>query len=357
MIRDTLVFLWTEAYGARRNIAVLLVGFVLLPGLLVGGTVGFDQTLPEDVPIGVAPGDEATTDDDLTLAQGGVALLGTPEPYDTREKAIRGLDREEVYIVVLVPPDVLDQETTAEFRMLSHGSAVPLIDATGLLALFLDAELSSLLSGPVEVTHEQRGVENTLSEYLIPTGITLFVLSVALLYVPYDVRVDRQVLDRIRHQSRLEAFLAAKLLFYTAMMAVVLGAIATANLWLEYRIDVATVETMAAVGLLFLSTAAIGTGVLFLTGLGRVALFVNLGVLVGIAGLGSLVYPVGFFSPVRMEIARSLPPHYLAVIIRGHVLRGDPFGVYLDWYRFLGLYTLACLGFCWVCVRSYEWRA
>lgn len=356
MIRDTLVFLRTEAYAARRNVAVVVIGFVLLPGLLVGGTVGFDQTLPEDVPIGVAPAEEATTGDDLTLARGGVALLGTPEPYETREAAIRGLDREEVYIVVLVPPDILDEGTTAEFRMLSHGSAVPLIDATGLLALFLDAELSSLLSGPVEVTHEQRGVENTLSEYLIPTGLTVFVLAVALLYVPYDVRTDRQVLDRIRHQSRLESFLAAKLVFYTAMMALVLSAITTANMWLEYRLDVMSVETVGAVGLLFLSTAAIGTGILFLTGLGRVALFVNLGVLVGIVGFGSLVYPVGFFSPLRMELARSLPPHYLAVVIRGHVLRGDSFGVYLDWYRFIGLYTLGCLGFCWACVRSYEWR-
>ena len=357
VIRDTLVFVWSEAYAARRNLAVIAVGFILLPGLLMFGTLGFDQTLPEDIPIGIAPGDDATTENDLTLAQGGVALLGTPQRYETRENALRGLDREEVYLVILVPPDMLDEDSTAEFRMIAHGSAVPLLEATGLLAAFLDIELSSMLPGGADVVYEQRGVEYTLSEYLIPTGLTLFTLVVGLLYVPYDVRNNRQVLDRIRHQSSLEAFIAAKLLFYTAMTAVVLGAIAAANLYLESRVEPLRLETAAAVGLLFVSTAAIGTGVLFITGLGRVALFVNLGVLIGIVGFGSLLYPVGFFSPVRMEIARSLPPHYLAVMLRGHLLRGDPFELYLEWYRLVGGYTIACIGFCWGSIRTYERRA
>lgn len=356
MIRDTAVFLWTEAYAARRRIAALLVGFALLPGLLVVGTAGFDQTLPEDVPVGIAPATAETTADDLTVTRGGVALLGTPVEYENEEAALRGLDREEVYLVVIVPPDVLDEESTTEFRMVWHGSAVPLIEAIGLLEAVLSVELSSFLPGEVDVTHEQRGTELTLSEYLIPTGTTLFVLVVGLLFVPYDIMTDRQVLDRIRHQSRLEAFVAAKLLFYTLMMGIVLAAVAIANVPMEYRVAPLRVETATAVGLLFLSTAAVGIGIGFLFGLDRTALFVNLALLIGLVGLGSLMYPVGFFSSTRMAIARTLPPHYLAIVIRGHLLRGDGFGLYADWYRFIGVYVVGCLGFCWSCIRVHEWR-
>jgi len=356
MIRDTLVFLTTEAYGARRKIAVVLIGFALLPSLFMMGTVGFDKTLPEDIPVGIAPGEEATTDDDLTLTQGGVALLGTPVQYDTEAEAIRGLDREEVYLVVLVPPDLTDASSTAEFQIHSHGSAVPLNDATGLLVSFLNFELRSLLPGDVEVTHEQRGIEFTLSEYLIPSFITLFVMAISLLYIPYDIMSNRQVIDRVRHQSRLESFVGAKLLFYAGMMTVVLAAFAVMNHFLDYRIHPLRVETVTAVWLLFLSTAAVGTGILFLTKMNRMTLFINFGLLIGVVGAGSLLYPVGFFSSTRMEIARLLPVHYLNVMIRGHFMRGDAFELYADWYRLIGVYTVCCLAFCGGCIRSYEWR-
>lgn len=357
MIRDTLVFLTTEAYGTRRKIAVVFIGFALLPALFMMGTVGFDQTLPEDIPVGIAPSEEATTEDDLTLTQGGVALLGTPVQYETETDALRGLDREEVYLVVLVPPNLTDKTTTAEFQIHSHGSVVPLSDATGLLVSFLNFELRSLLPGDVEVTHEQRGMEYTLSEYLIPSFITLFVMSIALLYIPYNILSSRQVIHRVRHQSRLESFITAKFLFYTALMMVMLGAFAVVNQSLNYQIDPLRIEVAVAVGLLFISTAAIGTGILFLTKLNRATLFINFGLLIAVVGAGSLLYPVGFFSSVRMEAARLLPVHYLNIIIRGHFMRGDEFALYADWYRLLVLYTVGCLAFCNGCIRSYEWRS
>jgi len=357
MIRDTLVFLTTELYGARRKIAVVVVGFALLPALFMTGTVGFDKTLPEDIPVGIAPGDETTTEDDLILTEAGVALLGTPIQYETEAEAIHSLDREEVYLVVLVPPGLTDETTTAAFQIQSHGSAVPLSDATGLLVSILNAELQSLLSGEVELTHEQRGMEFSLSEYLIPTFITVFVMAIALLYIPYDIMSNRQILDRVRHQSRLESFIGAKLLFYGGLMTVMLAAFAAVNHFLDYHIHPLRIETVTAVGLLFVSTAAIGTGIVFLTNINRITLFVNFGLLIGVVGAGSLLYPVGFFSPIRMEIARLLPVHYLNIIIRGHFMRGDEFGLYADWYRLLGVYTLGCLAFCGGCIRSYEWRA
>lgn len=357
MLRDLFVFLWAEVRGARRNLVVLVVGFVLLPGLLMVGTIGFDQTLPEDVPIGVAPASSATTTDDLTVARGGVAVLGTPREYESREAAIRALDREEVYLVVVVPADVLGDSDEAVVEMISHGSTVPLADATGFLVAFLQNQLRNIGSTSITIDHHQRGSTYTLSEYLVPVGTTLFVLVLGLLYVPYNIRSDRQVLDRIRHQSHLEVYIGAKLLFYTALMGLVLGAIAIANLSLGYRIHPLSPATMVATGLLFLSTAAIASGIVFLTRLARVGLFVNLAVLIGIIGFGALLYPVGFFSPLRMEIARLLPPHYLAIILRGHLLRGDPMTLYADWYRQLIVYTIGMLGFCWIGIRSYEWRA
>lgn len=357
VIRDLFVFLGTEVYATRRKAALMLIGFAVLPGLFMAGTVGFEKTLPEDVPVGIAPQGDTTTEDDLTITEGGVALVGTPVQYDSQTKATNALNREEVYLVVLVPADITDTSTTADFRLLSHGSAVPLAEATSLLVYFMELELDSLISGNVDITHDQLGTEFTLSEYLVPNFITLFTMAIGLIYFPYDILDNRQVLDRVRHQSRLESFISAKLIFYTIMMLVLVGTLALVNMLLEYQINLLSPETGVAVALLFVSTAAIGSGVLFLTNLSRKALFINFGLLIGVFGLGSILYPVGFFSSLRMDIARSIPIHYLAIVIRGHVLRGDSFALYSEWYRLIGLFTTGALMFCVGSIRLYEWRA
>jgi len=357
MIRDLFVFLGTEVYATRRKAALILIGFAVLPTLFMIGTVGFDKTLPEDVPVGIAPQDETTTEDDLTVTEGGVALVGTPVHYTSEKSATDALKREEVYMVVLVPPDITDEATSAEFKLLSHGSAVPLAEATSLLVYFIDLELDSLLDGDVKVTHEQIGTEFTLSEYLVPNFITLFTMAIGLIYFPYDIRDNRQVLDRVRHQSWLESFVGAKIIFYTLMMVFLVGVLAVVNTQLEYQINILSSETVLAVALLFMSTAAIGSGVLFLTNLSRKALFINFGLLSGVFVFGSILYPVGFFSSLRMDIARSIPLHYLAVVIRGHVLRGDPLALYTEWYRFIGQFTVGTVVFCIASIRLYEWRA
>jgi ABC-2 type transport system permease protein len=357
MIRDLIVFLGTEVYASRRKAALVLIGFVVLPGMFMIGTAGFEKTLPEDIPVGIAPQEDATTEDDLTLTEGGVALVGTPVQYDSEDEATKALKREEVYLVVLVPAGITDESATTEFELLSHGSAVPLAEATSLLVYFMELELDSLLPGGVEITHDQLGNKVSLSEYLVPNFITIFVLAMGLIYFPYDIRDNKQVLDRVRHQSWLESFIGAKLIFYTIMMLLVVGTLALVNVIFDYRLNLASLETGFAVTLLFITAAAIGSGVLFLSNLSRKALFVNFGILIVIFGLGSILYPVGFFSSLRMDIARSIPIHYLAIVIRGHVLRGQSVEFYTEWYRFIGLFTVGAITFCIGSIRLYEWRA
>jgi ABC-2 type transport system permease protein len=65
--------------------------------------------------------------------------------------------------------------------------------------------------------------------------------------------------------------------------------------------------------------------------------------LFGSLTFSSLVYPVGFFSPLRAEIARQLPLHYSMIIARSLTLKGASITVFTDWVVGLLGFTLLTL--------------
>ena len=332
---DFLALLRKEAITVRRNLGLFVVLLVLLPAMLAGVTGVYQHTIPEDIPVGVVAADEETTEDDLAIVRAGVTFFATSVDYDSPDAAREGLQREEVYLVVVVPPGLMTEGEPANITIVSDQTIVPFEEPANVTTSIVDSQLDRQLPSDVSVEHERLGEPRALSEYLIPVGLVAFVVIYGLVFVPYQVRNERLVLDRLQTTSSLETVLASKLVFYGAAVAVPAFVVGLTALYMGYEVAALTPFTFLTIFLTFLMLAATGLAILFALGLDRSALFVNVGLVFGIVALSGLLYPVGFFSTTEKVIARALPTHYAGVTTRSAMLRDTPMSLYTDYLLFL----------------------
>jgi len=340
---DLLALVRKESIAIRRNRGLFLVLLVVLPGALVLGTAVYQQTIPQDVPVGVVAEDDSTTAAELGVVRAGVTFFATPVDYDDRDAAVRALEREEVYMLIVVPGGLTAAGQRANFTVVSDRAMVPFEEPANLTTETLDGRLDGLLPADVSVRQERHNEQRSLSEYLVPSAFVAFLTLYALLFVPGRLRDERLVLDRLRTESTLETVVVSKLLVYGALLALPLGTVQVAAWGLGYRLHVLSPLSVAALGLTFLALAAVGVAVLFAFRLGDAAVYANLGIALALAGLSSYVYPVGFFSTTRREIARALPTHYAAVATRSGMLRDAPATLYADYLGYLLATALVAL--------------
>jgi len=344
-----------EWIALRRNLGVVVVLLILLPGVFVAGTVVFERTIPEDVPMGVVAG-EGATQDEVDVVSAGISVLSTPRTYDTPEAAREGLQREEVYLVVIVPAGILDPNADVTFTIISDNGFVPLDEPAAESADLIESLLDSLLPASVTVDQERQGSEQSLSEFLVPTGLFTFLVLYGLIYLPYQVHADRNVIDRLRTESAVGQYVTTKLAFGGLLLAIPFAVVAGAAEWIGYEIAVVTPLAAGVAAVSFLALAAGGLAVLFVLGLGRSALFVNLGLSIGVLTMSSLLFPVGFFSPLRTTISRALPTHYAMITLRSAMLRDAPAALYTDYLLWIGGWAVASLCGLWIALVVYGRR-
>jgi ABC-2 type transport system permease protein len=338
---DLLALLYKEAITVRRNLAPILLLVVLLPASFALGTVVYENTVPQDVPVAVVAADENTTDEDLDVVETGVRIFGEPRRYDSTDEAVDALKREQVYLVIEVPGGLHDANATSNFTVYSDRGIVPFHEPSAVATGLLDDELDTLLAADVNARLERVGRDPSLSEYLVPTATMFFVVLYSLVFLPRQVRSERSVFDRLRTESSLEAVLGAKLLVWGLLLGVGLGAIALVTSVLGYTVAVLSPLVVAAVALAFVYLAATGLAVLFALNCSRSAIYVNF-TLAGVTfAMSSLFFPVGFFSGLRADIARLLPTHYTTVAVRSGMLKSVDATLYFD---YLGYMLAAAIG-------------
>ncbi len=331
---DLLALLYKESIAVRRNLGLVVVLLVLIPGALAGGTVVFEQTIPQDVPVGLVAEEDATSDD-VDITRAGITAFSTPETYENAEEATEALQREEVYLVVHVPSDLMEPGAEANYTISSDRAFVPFEEPVNESAGVIESEFDNSLPADVAVENDGIGEERSLSEFLVPTGLFAFVALYGLVYLPYQLHSERLVLDRLQTESRLETVVASKLLFYGLLLVVPVGVVTAVTSWLGYSVAAVSPMAIGVVVLTFVLLASTGLAVLFLLALRKTALFVNLGLTLGVFALSSLVYPVGFFSSTQTTISRALPTHYSAITLRSALLRDTPPSLYADYLLWL----------------------
>ncbi|MFD1512341.1 ABC transporter permease [Halomarina rubra] len=329
-----------EVRWSRHNLATLVLLLLVLPGGFVYTTTAFDQVIPRDSPVAVVPASEQVSDDDLDIATAAVTLFSEPRQYEDSEAGIEALRREQVYAVLEVPPDLTDETATANFTFYVDGSIVPYHEASEAIVSVLDYPLQRTLPADVSVEREVVGPEHSLSEYLVPVGLLLVVLLFAFAYVPYNLANERRVLDRLEVEASLEAVVASKLLFFGSLLVVPMAVVHLMSLWLGYANTGIAPAAVLAYLLTFFGLAALSTAIMLLFRFGVVGRFVNIVVLFGLLAFSNTIYPAGFFSPVRREIARLSPLHYSTIVARSSMLKGMTVWDFLDWFAALAVVTL-----------------
>lgn len=314
-------FLLREWYWSRRNLVVLLVLLIAIPAGAALGTAAFQQTIPEDIPIGVVAQDDDVTADELSVIRGGTALYASPIEYDTGTEARSALEREEVYLIIEVPHGLFDEDHDVVVRIVSDDRLAPFQEPANYTASVLESSLDSAVSASVTVEHERIGMQSTLSEYLVPTALMVIVILLAFLYIPLELFRERDVFDRVSLVSRIEIALLAKLLVSVILLVIPLVVFQLVSMQLGYRLDHFNLHTMSIIGLTFVYAACIAASIMFFARLSRVGLFANLLVLGGVLTMSSFIYPVGFFSSIRKQLAQTSPFYHSMVITRSTLLK------------------------------------
>jgi len=332
-----------ELHWSRRNALLLAFLLLLLPVFFAGTSVLFQDVLPRNVPVAVVAEDDDVTDQELALVADTIDSYTDPTVVDDEAEAARQLERESVHGIVGLPAGLSDENASVTVTWTIDGSIVPFQSPSEVIGSLMQAHLELLFDADVDVDRQVEGDLADLPEYLFPTLLMTVAIFFAFTYVPYLLRRERAVLDRLRVESSLEALVAAKLLSLTALLlAPVLVFHAAA--W-HYDYAVASLDAGALFVLLltsfFLST--VSATVTVLARFGAAGTFVNLVLMLGLLALSALVFPLGFFSTLRATIAGLLPTHYAMVVVRSLVLKDVSLATYLDFVGMLVGFTLLAL--------------
>lgn len=333
-----------ELLWSRHRVLTLVLLLLLLPAFFAYTTVVFQTVVPEDTPIAIVPDSDEVTEDGLDIIEAGAAIFSDPERYESEAAAMDALRREEVYAVLVVPPGILDESTTnATFTLAIDGGMVPFGEPSRAIRNILSFRLDQNLPADVTVERTVVGAERTLSEYLVPVFLMGMVLLFAFTYFPYNLARERDVLERVLVSTSLDAVVATKILYHALLLLVPIGAFAAAANYLGYSVALLSPGAIAVYLLTFLYLAIISATVMVLTDFSALGRFVNVALLFGSLVFSSLVYPVGFFSPLRKEIARTIPLHHSMVTARSLTLKQVDIALFTDRLLLLCGFTLVCV--------------
>jgi ABC-2 type transport system permease protein len=332
-----------ELLWSRHRALALLFVLVLLPAAFAGASVFFQSVLPKDAPVAVVA-DGEVSEEEYDVVAASFRLFSEPIRYESEDQAFRDLERETVYAVVNVPPDLDDPDVDrVNMTITIDGDMTPYREPSNALVSVVATTMNRQLDKRVVVQRSVRGEERKLSSYLLPTFLMIIVLTFAFAYLPYNLAREEAVLDRLRVETSLDTVVAGKLLFFTALLAVPLLVFHGLGLAMGYDVNLLGPGAVLGFGLTFLACGAIASAVTFASGFSTTGRLANVLVLFGFLGFSGLVYPAGFFSPLRREVIRRVPTHYAMLAVRGSSLRDLPTAEFATWLGGMALFALAML--------------
>jgi len=196
--------------------------------------------------------------------------------------------------------------------------------------------------------------ELSLSEYLLPVLLTVLVFVLGLTYIPHELRREKNAVERMRLETSLVSVISAKILFYAVLLAVPVAVFHLLSLYLGYEVVLLSVPTLVFLVVTFVYLALIGSAVTVATSFGALGRFVNATLLFAAIVFSNLVYPAGFFSSLRGEVAGVLPTHHSAVAVRSHATKDIPPTLFADRLALLVGFTVLCFVALVVASRRYE---
>lgn len=334
-----------ELLTAKNRLPALLALLVLLPAAFAGASLVFEDVLPRDSPVAVVS--EDASQQELEDAADVLSLFADAE-VETGDYR-RGLEREDYYLAIQLPAEYAEEGGTVVVH--HHGGVVPFDEPTRLLVAALDGGFRGL-GTDIEVTRNTVGEPLELSEYLLPVLLVVLVLVLGLMYVPHDLRRERHALDRLALDTSIARVAYVKIAFYTVALALPLLVFHAVSTYYGYNAEFLTPTVAGYTAVTFVYAAGIGVSVALATEFDAYGRLVNAVLLFAAIVLSNLIYPVGFFSSSRREIARLTPTHYSAVAVRSHSTKDIPPTLFGDRLVYLLAFTATALAL----VYTASWR-
>lgn len=348
-----------EILSVRSRLPALLVLLVILPAVFAGASLVFEDVIPRDSPVAVVPADETVTSDETGAVADLISVFGDTVEMENMEEAERALVREEVYGIIEVPPGFVDEGGT--FVVHAHGAIVPYDEPSKLMVSILDSRIDRIaeiggIESDIDVDRNVIGEKRNLSEYLAPILLMALVFILGLTYVPHELRRERRALERLRLETSLVAVVVTKVGFLAALLAVPVIVFAGASWYLGYSTDFLSLPSFIFLIVTFVYLSFLSTGVALASGFSPQGRFANVIILFAAIILSNIIYPVGFFSSLRRDIARLLPTHYSALAYRSHVTKDIEVTLFSDHLAILLGFTVLTFAFLYASARRYEGR-
>jgi ABC-2 type transport system permease protein len=339
---NVLSLLKKEVLWSRHRLVTLLLLLLVLPAFFAYTTVAFQTVVPEDSPIAIVPENENVSENGVEIITGGASLFSDPEVYQDKSEAMTALRRESVYAVLEVPPGILNESTAnATFSLYVDGSIVPFGEPSKAIRGIMGFYLNENLPAGVSVERVVVGNDSTLSEYLLPVFLMGLLMLFAFTYVPYNLAREADVLERLLVEASLEEVILTKVAYFAGLMIFPILSFTAVATYLGYSVALLRPAAVAVFLLTFAYLTAISVSIMILTDFSTFGRFVNVAALFAAITFSSLVYPVGFFSPLRREVARLIPLHYSMIVTRSLTLKDVSVGLFADWLVVLVGFTAA----------------
>lgn len=339
-----------EVYSVKNRLPTLLILLVLLPAVFAGASLVFGDVIPRDSPIAIVPADGEVTDKELEAVDGVLSVFAETSVF--RGDYERALERERYYVAIEVPHDFAGEQR-GTFVVHVHGAVVPFDEPSKIVASVLDDSFRAV-GTDIEVERNVVGESKSLSEYLIPVLLLMLVLVLGLTYLPHELRRERDAIERLRLETSLLSVVVAKIAFYAALLAVPVTVFQAVSSYLGYGVTLLSPPTVVFLLVTFVYLALVSSTVTVATGFGPLGRFVNALILFAVVIFSNIIYPLGFFSSLRRDVARLTPTHYSAVAVRSHATKEIPATLFADYLALLVGFTLLTFLLLVVAARRYE---
>jgi len=329
-----------EILISKRNISIILL-IILLPmvfGLLSGS---FKKTIPRNTPVMIVPQNNDVTQDDMDYVEGWTSLFSKPVIGINDEEGIYRLQREEAYLVFVVPPNVTETMTGGgDFEILIDYSFVPVEKISEYVVHNVEIYFSTTSFRGSDIVLTKINTRKTMPEYMLPGFIMLMISLMALTILPHNMYGERTVIRRLIIEHSFGSMVMAKIIFFIILAAIQLLILRWSEVIVEIETSNIGLETFIIVLLSVVYLSSISLSISFLTKFSNAGNLINTLFLFMIILFSGLFYPVGFFPTFLQKLSLIFPTYYSMIILRGVMLKEVDILFYSDWLIGLTLFSI-----------------
>ncbi len=187
----------------------------------------------------------------------------------------------------------------------------------------------------VDAEFQTIGETRQISDFLFPSFLFAVLLILSLLYLPYSLSEDEEVLDRIRVEYSLDKMILGKLIFFAGVLFVPVLIFHLAGVYFDAGVQILSFGSILMYLITFLFLSLLGMSVVFFAKFSDWGQIFNILLIFFFLIFSSVFYPSLLFGNNLQSLSQVLPTTYSMVAIRSFLLKNVSISMFLDWVGYL----------------------